>query len=114
MWEFEQISHDEAERRRRRYEPLTASVRGLIEATIGTAGDDEDIAAATAEIDALADRLRRQVHDGPGTSILPDGQGVGWGNMVEGLRNPVAPPLIVQLDDRDRGHIDMELGAAYE
>ena len=114
MWEFEEISFEEAERRRSRYLPLTASVRELIDASIRTGGDDELIASATAEIDAVAAKLRGRLDSPIGISVLPDGQDVGWGNMVEGLRNPVAPPLLVELDEGDRGHIDMDLGAAYE
>jgi acyl-coenzyme A thioesterase PaaI-like protein len=115
MWEFEHVSFEEAERRRARYEPLTASVRALIDASIRTGADDELAAAAAVENDAVAARLREQQDDGlRGTSILPDGQGVGWGNMVEGLRNPLAPPLLVELDEGDRGHMDMDLGAPYE
>jgi acyl-coenzyme A thioesterase PaaI-like protein len=115
MWEFEEISFEEADERRTRYAPLTASVRELIDASIRTWGDDELIASATAEIDAVTATLRRRLADSPiGTSILPDGHGVGWGNMVEGLRNPLAPPLVVELDEGERGHMDMELGAPYE
>ena len=115
MWEFEEISFEEAELRRSRYEPLTASVRKLIEATIRTASDDELTASAIAEIDAVTAKLDSPPRDRSiGTSVLPDGQGVGWGNMVEGIRNPVAPPLLVELEGDDRAHIAMELGAAYE
>jgi acyl-coenzyme A thioesterase PaaI-like protein len=115
MWEFEEISFEEAELRRRRYEPLTASVRELIDATIRTGADDEVIASATAEIDAVTTKLRSRLHDGPiAVSILPDGQGLGWGDMVEGVRNPLAPPLLIELDGDDHGHMDMDLGAPYQ
>lgn len=37
-----------------------------------------------------------------------------WGNAVIGLRNPIAPPLVVQRKDTGGVWAEFELGAAYE
>jgi len=49
---IENLSADEVERLRRIYEPLTQSVRELIDATIRTEVDAEVVAAVKAEIDS--------------------------------------------------------------
>lgn len=115
MFEFEQISYEEGVRRRLRYEPLTESVRQLIDATIRTEADDATLSTVKAEIDAATAKLRHYERDGTfGISVTPDGRTFTWGNVVIGLRNPVAPPLVVQHDSPDSAHLDVHLGAAYE
>ena len=47
-------------------------------------------------------------------TLSPDGESVPWGNLGNGIRNPLAPPLLVEYDGPTRAHIDVELGAAYE
>jgi len=37
-----------------------------------------------------------------------------WGNVVIGVRNPVAPPLVVEQSDDGGVVTDFHLGAAYE
>lgn len=115
MWEFSELTHEEATQQRRRYEPLTASVRKLIDATLRTEADEEVVTSVTSEIDAAADKLRKlQVEGTLGVSLTPDGQPVAWGNMANGLRNPLAPPILIQRDGDIKAHLDVELGAAYE
>jgi hypothetical protein len=112
-WTLEDLSADEVARLRDIYEPLTESVRALIDATIRTEAA-ETVAAATAEIDAAAVRLRSEQLDGPyGIRFTADGDQMPWGNVVIGLRNPVAPPLVVQQDDGGGVFTDFHLGAAY-
>ena len=115
MWDFSELTHEEAARQRRRFEPLTDSVRKLIDATLRTEVDDHVAASVKTEIDAAADRLRSlQVEGTLGISLTPDGNPVAWGNMANGLRNPLAPPLVIQRNGDDRAHVEVELGAAYE
>jgi acyl-coenzyme A thioesterase PaaI-like protein len=115
MWEFSELTHEEAAQQRRRYEPLTASVRKLIDATLRTEADEEVVTSVTSEIDAAADKLRKlQVEGTLGVSLTPDGQPVAWGNMANGLRNPLAPPILIQRDGAVKARLDVELGAAYE
>lgn len=115
MFGFGQLSREEAERRRERYEPLTEAVRQLIDATVRTEADASTIVAATAEIDSATARLRsQQCDDTLGIFITPEGTTYPWGNVIMGLRNPMAPPLDVQQDGDDRAHADIYIGAPYE
>jgi len=60
MLEFtiENLSTEEIDRLRAVYEPLTRSVRELLDATIRTEVDADAVAAAKADIDAATARLR--------------------------------------------------------
>jgi acyl-coenzyme A thioesterase PaaI-like protein len=114
-WTLENLSAEDVARRRAIYEPLTESVRALIDATIRTEVGAESVAAAKAEIDAATARLRSEQLDGPyGIRFTADGDQMPWGNVVIGLRNPVAPPLDVRQSDDGGVVTDFHLGAAYE
>lgn len=97
------------------YEPLTESVRALIDATIRTEVGADAVAAAKAEIDAATARLRsEQINGSYGIRFTADGDQMPWGNVVIGVRNPVAPPLVVEESDDGGVFTDFHLGAAYE
>jgi acyl-coenzyme A thioesterase PaaI-like protein len=113
-WTLENLSADDVARLRSIYEPLTESVRALIDATIRTEVGADEVAAAKAEIDAATARLRSEQLDGPyGIRFTTDGDQMPWGNVVTGVRNPVAPPLVVQQSESGV-FTDFHLGAAYE
>jgi acyl-coenzyme A thioesterase PaaI-like protein len=117
MLEFvpEHIGAAEADRLRRIYEPLTQSVRELIDATIRTEVDAATVEEVTAQVDAAAARLRSTQLPGPfGVRYTTDGDGMAWGNPVIGVRNPTAPPLDLHDDDSGKVWADFHLGAAYE
>jgi acyl-coenzyme A thioesterase PaaI-like protein len=115
MWDFAEITNEDAATQRRRYEPLTESVRRLIDATLWTDVGDDIVASAQAEIDAATAKLRsNRRSDTLGIALTPDGETVAWGNVAIGPRNPLAPPLAVQEDSPTQAHFDIELGAAYE
>ena len=107
----EQVAREEAV-----YGPFTAAVRELVDVTIRTEVDDDEIRAAQGEVEAIVERLRRKQIDGSyGVRIRPDGtRGRNWGNAVMGLRNAIAPPLIIGSDGTGRAWSDFRLGAAYE
>ena len=115
MWDFEVMSDEDVALLRRRYEPLTDSIRGLIDAALRTDAGDEVVLQAKAEVDAAASRLRDRQRAGfLGMTLTPRGESVPWGNLGNGLRNPLAPPLVVEYDGPTRAHIDVDLGVAYE
>lgn len=111
----ENLSAEDVERLRGIFEPLTHSVRELIDATIRTEMDAECVALAKAEIDAATARLReRQLEGSFGVRFGSDGDQMPWGNVVIGMRNPVAPPLVFVPSDNGGVRADFHLGAAYE
>jgi len=111
----ENLTAEEVARLRALYEPLTQSVRELVDATIRTEVDADSVAEAKAAIDAATARLRTSQLDGSfGIRFSSDGDQMPWGNAVIGVRNPTAPPLVIHRDS-DRGvFTDFHLGAAYE
>lgn len=112
---LEDLSVEDVDRLRAVYEPLTESVRALIDATIRTEVDADAVAAAKAEIDSATARLRRQETDGSfGVRYLATGERMAWGNAVIGIRNPLAPPVQIHRDDSGTSVCDFHLGAAYE
>jgi acyl-coenzyme A thioesterase PaaI-like protein len=111
----ENLSAEEVVRLRAIYEPLTESVRALIDATIRTEVDAESVAEAKAAIDAATARLRSAQLDGAfGIRFSAEGDQMPWGNAVIGLRNPTAPPLVVEKAADGSVSADFHLGAAYE
>jgi acyl-coenzyme A thioesterase PaaI-like protein len=116
MVEFtvQDLNGEEVERLRGVFGPFTESVRELIDATIRTEVPAEVVAAAKAEIDAITERLRSAQLDGPFGVRLSEGGQMPWGNPVVGLRNPIAPPLVIRRAADGGIHTDFHLGAAYE
>jgi len=111
----ETIDDTEYERLRARYEPLTRSVRELIDATIRTEADEQTVAEATWAVEALTATLReRQITGTHGVRFTTDGRGVNWGNPVIGERNPMAPPVLIIRADDGRVWTEFTLGAPYE
>jgi acyl-coenzyme A thioesterase PaaI-like protein len=97
------------------HETLTASVRRLIDATIRTEVDAETITAAKDDIDSATAQLSDALMPGSfGVQSTPDGRSIALGNVVIGVRNPVAPPLVIHDSADGVVHTDFLLGAAYE
>lgn len=108
-------TEDEIAGMRAVYEPLAESVRRLIDVTIRTEADATTVAAAKAKIDCVADELSTSLLPGSfGVQQAGDGQNMAWGNVVIGVRNPVAPPLIVHHREDGSVWADFNLNAAYE
>lgn len=73
------------------------------------------MAAATSKIDSAAAELSGALKPGPfGVHRNPDGQTIAWGNAVVGLRNPIAPPLVIHHEPDGLVWSEFVLGAAYE
>lgn len=114
-WPFDVIGAQDYERLRALYEPLTQAIRDLVDAGIRTGVDDDTIAAAQRAIEAVTATLTTRRHDRTHTLRHADtGRPLAWANPAVGLRNALAPPMVIeQLGD---GHwaSDFTLGAAYE
>ena len=97
------------------YEPLAVAVRDLIDVTIRTEVDAAAVSKAKGLIDAAREQLSAAVMPASfGLRAGTDGQGSAWGNVAIGIRNPVAPPLVVQHEPDGRVWTEFALGAAYE
>jgi acyl-coenzyme A thioesterase PaaI-like protein len=110
------LSPEEVDRLIGVYGPFTDAMRGLVDATIRTTVDDAEIAEVTAEIERLTARLRTSQIDGSFGVRFSRGRGRAWGNPVIGLRNPVAPPVLIEKHPDGDGRVwaDFFLSAAYE
>lgn len=112
---LEGLTSADIARLRATYAPLAESVRHLIDATIRSEVDADEVAAVKADIDRATARLRAKQIDGPfGVRFTSDGDRLPWGNPAIGLRNPIAPPLVMVKDPDRAIHTDFHLGAAYE
>ncbi|WP_341924515.1 PaaI family thioesterase [Nocardioides psychrotolerans] len=112
---FEDLTNDEVEAAEALYGGLADDVRRLLDLTIRTGVDAEQVARARALLQQAADVLAADAPDGPaGIHYNAHGRSWNWGNTVVGLRNAFAPP--VRLEWRDDGTVRsaVELGAAYE
>ena len=112
---MEDLSSEDIARLRAIYEPLTDSVRSLVDAAIRTEADAQTVAEVKRDIDAAIARLRERQLDGAfGVRVTESGESMGWGNAVIGIRNALAPPLFTHRDSEGRISADFHLGAAYE
>lgn len=94
---------------------LTNSVRRLVDTTIRTEVGPETIASVRAKIDEAADQLSQSLMpESFGVQQSVDGRNLAWGNAVVGVRNALAPPLIVHHEANGRVWAEATLGAAYE
>jgi acyl-coenzyme A thioesterase PaaI-like protein len=97
------------------YGPLAGSIRRLIDVSIHSEADPATVAAAKAKIDRAADELSERLQPGPfGVHRTRDGQTIAWGNVLIGLRNPVAPPLVMHHEPDGLVWSEFVLGAPYE
>lgn len=94
---------------------LTDSVRRLVDVTIRGRASPDGIVSAKAKIDAAADELGQHLIPGSfGVQSDAEGRPLPWGNAVIGLRNALAPPLVVHHESDGSAWADVTLGAAYE
>ncbi len=97
------------------YGELAESVRRLIDVTIRTEVGATAVAAAKANVDCAVEQLSEVLMPGSfGVRPIDDGQPVASGNVLIGVRNPVAPPLVIRRGSDGAAWTDVTLGAAYE
>jgi acyl-coenzyme A thioesterase PaaI-like protein len=97
------------------HEPLAASVRRLIDVTIRSEVDASIVRAAKAHVDRAVEQLSEVLMPASfGVREVADGQPVTGGNVAIGVRNPIAPPLVIHRDADGAVWTDVTLGAAYE
>nr|WP_264991010.1 PaaI family thioesterase [Mycobacterium kiyosense] len=107
---LEVLSAAEADRVTGLYAPLAEAVRELVDATIRT---EVVVAQARTMIETVTQTLRQRTRP-VGVSYRVDGRPLPLSNAVVGVRNPIAPPLVVHHDGAGRCWAEFELGSAYE
>jgi hypothetical protein len=112
---FDETPTSEVDRREQVCGPLADAVRDLVDATIRSTVEDDEIRAVQAEVEGLVARLRARQLEGPaGVRYNSEARAWNWGNAVVGKRNAIAPPLQIVHDPSGVVHADVVLGAAYE
>lgn len=111
---MENLTPDEIAVAAARFGPLADSVRELMAATVLTEVDDPEATKAIELIREATEILRGTSIEGSfGVRWTADGRRRTWGNAVVGLRNPMAPPLVIQHDG-PLTFADAVLGPQYE
>lgn len=97
------------------YRALAESVRRLVDATIRTEVGPGVVSTVTSRVDAATAQLRAALMPGSfGERRVADGQPLASGNVVIGIRNPVAPPLTMHHEPDGSVWTEFILGAPYE
>lgn len=113
-YQIDESSLADLEAERGLYGPFTDAIRELVDVAIRTTASADEVQRARAEIEDITARLRTGGLTGPyGVRFRTDGASRAWGNAVVGLRNAVAPPVVITKDERGV-HSEFHLGAAYE
>ncbi|MGD9622057.1 MAG: PaaI family thioesterase [Mycolicibacterium sp.] len=112
---FDVISTEEYARQRESYGPLTDALRKLIDIGIHTAVDEATAREALEHLEKAAVLLEGEQRRA--TSTLRDAQSgrpIAWANPAVGLRNAIAPPMIVEHNRDGSCWSEFTLGPAYE
>ncbi|KUI03377.1 thioesterase [Mycolicibacterium acapulense] len=112
---FDVITDEEYERQRALYGPLTEAVRRLICASLHTEIDETAVADAQAKIEAVTRILESTQR--PVSSTLrheATGRPLAWANPAVGLRNAIAPPMVIHHEQDGRCWSEFTLSGAYE
>jgi acyl-coenzyme A thioesterase PaaI-like protein len=112
---FDVISAAEYERQRLLYEPLTAAIRKLIGAGIHTDVDEATAREAQAAIEAVTATLESKQRSAT-TTLRHEATGrpLTWANPAVGLRNAIAPPMVIHHESDGRAWSEFTLSGAYE
>lgn len=109
------ITAEEYERQRALYGPLTEALRGLIDASISTEVDEAIVRDAKATIEAVTKSLESKQRTATSTLRHAEtGRPLAWANPAVGLRNAIAPPMIINHEDDGTCWAEFTLGPAYE
>jgi acyl-coenzyme A thioesterase PaaI-like protein len=111
---FDVISAAEYERQRLLYEPLTAAIRRLIGAGIHTDVDEATAREAQAAIEAVTATLESKQRTATTLRHETTGRPLTWANPAVGLRNAIAPPMVIHHEADGRAWSEFTLSGAYE
>jgi acyl-coenzyme A thioesterase PaaI-like protein len=111
---FDMITDEEYQRQRALYGPLTEAVRRLIYASLHTEIDEAAVADAKAKIEAATEILESKQQASTTLRHEATGRPLAWANPAVGLRNAIAPPMVIQHEPDGRCWSEFTLSGAYE
>src|SRR5690349_3444047 len=112
---FEDVPNEHVEEQERVYGGLAGDVRDLVDLTIRSRVDADEVARARALLRQATEILQKDAESGPaGVHYNAHGRSWNWGNTVVGVRNAFAPPVELEWGDDDVVRSAVTLGAAYE
>jgi acyl-coenzyme A thioesterase PaaI-like protein len=112
---FDVISAEDYARQRASYAPLTDALRRLIDAGIHTAVDEATVQQALGHLSAATELLEQEQRAATSTLRHADtGRPLAWANPAVGLRNAIAPPMVIEHEPDGSCWSEITLGAAYE
>ena len=111
---FDVISAAEYDRQRVLYEPLTAAIRKLIDAGIHTDIDEATAREAQAAVEMVTAMLQRKKRTVTTLRHEDTGRPLAWANPAVGVRNAIAPPMVIHHEPGGRAWSEFTLSGAYE
>jgi acyl-coenzyme A thioesterase PaaI-like protein len=112
---FEDVPTSDVDAAERLYGPLAGDVRSLLDVTIRTRADADRVGRARALVREATTLLAEHAPPEPaGVHFNAEGRSWNWGNAVVGVRNAVAPPVVLDWQEDGSVSAAVTLGAAYE
>jgi acyl-coenzyme A thioesterase PaaI-like protein len=97
------------------YGGLAHDIRDVRDFAIRTQVDGDRVAAARALLQQATQILAEDAPPEPaGIHYNTDGRSWNWGNAGVGVRNAIAPPVVLQWSDDEIVSSEVDLGVAYE
>lgn len=94
---------------------LADDIRGLVDVAIRTRVSPDRVAEARSLVEQAARVLATEADEGPaGIHFNAEGRSWNWGNAVVGVRNAIAPPVVLRWEADGTVRSDVDLGVAYE
>lgn len=97
------------------YGALAEDVRRLVDVVIRTEVDADRVAEARELVREATRILAEEASQEPaGIHFNTEGRSWNWGNAVVGVRNAIAPPVVLKWAEDGTVHSEVDLGVAYE
>jgi len=109
------LSTAEVEAAEKLYGDLAGDIRSVLDVAIRTQVEPDRIAAARDLIQQATQILAEDAPPEPaGIHYNAEGRSWNWGNAVVGVRNAIAPPVVLHWEDPRTVTSELDLGVAYE
>jgi acyl-coenzyme A thioesterase PaaI-like protein len=109
------LSTAEVDAAEKLYGDLAEDIRGVLDVTIRTRVEEDRVAAARQLIQQATQILGEDAPPEPaGIHYNSSGRSWNWGNAVVGVRNAIAPPVVLSWSDDEIVSSEVDLGVAYE